>query len=329
MDTILAITAGNLLSAPVLFFVLGFAATLAGAHLALPDGAAKMMSVYLMLAIGFKGGVALNEHGLSTEAASVLLAGIALSALMPLIGHRMLGAMTALSDRDRVALAAHYGSISIVTFAAAMSMLASLRIEASGTMVAVAAAMETPAILTALYLIYRQSGATPDKPAAERRSQAFREVFLNLTIIILIGAFVIGMITGPAGLSEIKPFITDPFKGVLCLFLFELGGIAGRGIKVARKDFSPGLAAYAVMMPLTGAALAAMLAMLIGMGQGDATLFITLAASASYIAVPAAMRLAVPDARHGLAIGASLGVTFPFNLLVGLPLYAAIAAMIT
>ena len=328
MDLYLDLAAQNLLSAPVLFFALGFFATLAGGHLALPGGVGKMMALYLMLAIGFKGGVSVSAHGLSPQILAALGIGILLSASMPLLGHVMLGAMTKLGPRDRAAIAAHYGSISIVTFVAGSDALTRLGIGFDGGMVAVAAAMEAPAILTALWLILRHPmpGADPEM-AQSRQKAALRDVMLNVTIVILIGAFAIGAVTGEKGLGELSGFVIDPFRGVLCLFLLDLGAVAGSGIRKEWRLLSPGLLGFALAMPLIGASLALVPALAAGLSVGNTALLVTLAASASYIAVPAAMRIAAPDARPEIYLSLSLGLTFPFNLVAGLPIYVQLASL--
>ncbi|MCJ8519418.1 hypothetical protein ABID21_002362 [Pseudorhizobium tarimense] len=326
MDLYLSLATQNLFSAPVLFFALGFLASLAGGHIALPGGVGKMLALYLMLAIGFKGGAAVGIHGLSPEIMLALLVGVLLSASMPLLGNVMLGAMTRLEARERAALAAHYGSISIVTFVAAGDALTRLGIGFDGGMVAVAAAMEAPAILTALWLMLRNPAPGLDPVQAEsRQSAALRDVMLNVTIVTLLGAFAIGAITGERGMQELSGFVTDPFRGVLCLFLLDLGAIAGNGLRRDWRVLTPGLLGFAVVMPLVGAAFALAFAVAFGLSVGNTALLVTLAASASYIAVPAAMRIAAPDARPEICLSLSLGLTFPFNLLAGMPVYIQLA----
>ncbi|MBU1316343.1 MAG: sodium-dependent bicarbonate transport family permease [Alphaproteobacteria bacterium] len=328
MDFYLSLASQNLLSAPVLFFALGFLATLAGGQIALPGGVGKMMALYLMLSIGFKGGASVGTHGLTAEVAMALAIGVLLSAAMPLLGHALLGAMTRLGPRDRAAIAAHYGSISIVTFVAGSDALIRLGIGFDGGMVAVAAAMEAPAILAALWLLLRHPAPDADPALAEHRQKtALRDVVLNVTIVILLGAFAIGAMTGQQGLQELTGFVIDPFRGVLCLFLLDLGAIAGGGIRRDWRLLSPGLLAFALVMPLIGAALALVPALALGLSVGNTALLVTLAASASYIAVPAAMRIAVPDARPEIYLGLSLGLTFPFNLIAGLPIYVYLAGL--
>ena len=324
MDMMFDLAAANLLSAPVLFFVLGFGTTLAGSHLSLPEGASKMLAVYLMLAIGFKGGVALSSSGLDATALALLVAAVILSFSMPPGGSWLLSKMTGMGSRDRAAIAAHYGSISIVTFVAATDALNAMGIAYGGIMVAVAAAMETPAILAALLLIFRNGDSVTGQDQA-RRSMALREVFLNATIVILLGSFAIGAITAARGMEDLAAFVQTPFKGVLCLFLLDMGAIAARGIRKGWRELEPGLLVAAIVIPLTGATLAFLLSWMLALPVGNTALFMTLAASASYIAAPVAMRVAVPEAQAHISLAMALGITFPFNLFVGIPFYIFIA----
>ncbi len=318
MGQALDLAAANLLSPMVLFFVLGLAATLARSDLSVPEAIAKGLSLYLMLAIGFKGGAGVAEHGFELKLVAAILAGAVLSALIPLIAFRLLLVTSNLPRVDAAAVAAHYGSISIVTFLAATQALARSDIPYEGYMVAVAAAMETPAIMAALWLAH----------TGEKRLDAatLREVALNGSIVLLLGSFIIGMVTGAEGLKAIAPFIVEPFKGILCLFLLDMGVIAGRGLREGRRHLTWPVVLFGLYMPLVGGALGAAAAMAVGLSPGGTALMITLGASASYIAVPAALRLALPEARPAIYIPLSLGVTFPFNLTLGIPLYLAIAS---
>lgn len=320
MGEILSLAGSNLITPPVLFFALGFAASFARSDLEVPQAVAKALSLYLLLAIGFKGGVAVASHGIDARLAATLAAGILLSALIPFIAFGFLRAFTGLPRVDAAAVAAHYGSISVVTFAAATSALTSAGIDYEGYLVATAALMETPAIVSALFLIRGANGTEGNGANGE----LWREIALNGSIVVLTGAFVIGWITGPAGLAEISAFVVAPFKGVLCLFLLDMGLVAGRGMRQSAHDLSPRLVAFGIVMPLIGGALGALAAFLVGLSPGGAALLATLAASASYIAVPAAMRLALPEARPSIYLSLSLGVTFPFNLTLGIPIYIMI-----
>jgi uncharacterized protein len=318
MASAIELAIANLLSPMILFFILGLSATLARSDLSIPEAIAKGMALYLMMAIGFKGGASVAHHGLDVTLGLAVVAGIVLSALIPLIAFRVLLATSELPRVDAAAVAAHYGSISIVTFLAATQVLETRSIAFEGYMVAVAAAMETPAIIAALWLA--RTGDT------RMDWTTLREVMLNGSIVMLAGSFFIGIATGPAGLKSIAPFIVDPFKGILCLFLLDMGVIAGRGLREGRRYLTLPVVLFGLYMPLIGGTLGAAASVLVGLSLGGTALMITLAASASYIAVPAALRLALPEARPSIYIPLSLGVTFPFNLTVGIPLYLAIAA---
>ena len=320
MQDILTLALDNLISPIILSFALGLGAALLRSDLSVPEAAAKAMSIYLLFAIGFKGGVSLADHGVDARLIGALVVGFVLSAVLPFVGFALLNVMTRLSTVDAAAVAAHYGSISIVTFVTAVSVLDAQGIGSEGYMVAVAAVMEAPAILSALWLISRNSGAgTMDR-------ELWREILLNGSIVLLVGAFAIGIITGADGMARIAPFIVTPFQGVLCLFLLDMGLVAGRGLRQARGGkLNFGIVAFGVVMPLIGAAIGLVGALGLGLSLGGTMLLMTLAASASYIAVPAAMRVALPEADPGVYLPLSLGVTFPFNLTIGIPLYLAAA----
>jgi len=323
MNEILALAGANLLSPIILSFALGVAAALARSDLAVPEAVAKGMSIYLLFAIGFKGGVAVSAHGVDTTLVLSLVAGLVLSFGLPLIAFALLRIMTGLNNTDAAAVAAHYGSISIVTFVAGTSILEGRMIESEGYLVAVAAVMEAPAILSALWLIARGGGGTRMEP------ELMREILLNGSIVLLVGAFAIGAITGEKGLAEISSFIVSPFKGVLCLFLLDMGLIAGRGLRSMRGVLGMGAIAFAIVMPLIGSVIGMGFGILIGLSLGGIVLLMILSASASYIAVPAAMRVALPEANPSIYLTLSLGVTFPFNLTLGIPLYLALAQFVT
>jgi uncharacterized protein len=322
MEAFFNLASINLLSPPVLFFVLGFGGAMLGSNLTLPEAMAKTLSIYLMLAIGFKGGAAAAAHGLGTDLVLALVSGAILSAAIPVIAYSLLGVMAKLPVADRAAVSAHYGSISIVTFVAATAAMKAAGLEFEGFLVAVAAIMETPAILVALYIAGRASG----KKTEQR--ELMSEVFLNSSIVVLTGAFIIGAITGDSGMKDIEGFISVPFKGILCLFLLDMGAVAGRGVKNGWQGMSGGLIAFALIMPYISAALAIPFGVMAGLSTGGLAVLMTLAASASYIAVPAAMRLALPEARPSIYLTLSLGITFPMNLTIGIPIYSEIAKLV-
>ena len=323
MADIFDLAATNLLSPVILSFVLGLVAALGRSDLSVPEAAAKAMSIYLLFAIGFKGGAAVASNGLDATLVATLVAGFVLSAVLPFIAFAMLRALTNLSRIDAAAVAGHYGSISIVTFVAATSVLEGRAISSEGYMVAVAAVMEAPAILSALWLVSRGgSGRRMD-------SELMREIMLNGSIVLLVGAFVIGAITGQEGLDKVSNFIVGPFTGVLCLFLLDMGLVAGRGLRESRGVLNMGAVAFGIIMPLVGSVFGLGAGLLIGLSPGGIALLMVLSASASYIAVPAAMRVALPEANPSVYLTLSLGVTFPFNLTIGIPLYVAVSQAVT
>ena len=322
MSEILELAASNLLSPIILSFALGLAAALARSDLTIPEAVAKGMSIYLLFAIGFKGGASVAAHGLDGTLLAAVGAGIMLSFGLPFIAFALLKILTNLDRTDAAAVAAHYGSISIVTFVAATSVLEGRMIDAEGYMVAVAAAMEAPAILSALWLVAKSGNG-------KMADGLMREIMLNGSIVLLVGTFLIGAVTGEKGLAEIAPFIVTPFKGVLCLFLLDMGLIAGRGLRQAKGVVSFPMVIFGIAMPLVGSVIGLGFGMLIGVSLGGIVLMMVLAASASYIAVPAAMRVALPQANPAVYLTLSLGVTFPLNLTLGIPLYLAVAQTVT
>ncbi|QDZ01224.1 sodium-dependent bicarbonate transport family permease [Nitratireductor mangrovi] len=320
MADAVSLAASNLVSPIVLSFVLGVAAALVRSDLSFPEAIAKGLSLYLLFAIGFKGGASVAGHGPELRLFATIAAGLLLSLLLPFLAFFLLRALARLSPIDAAAVAAHYGSISIVTFVAANTLLASSGLEPEGYMVAVAAVMEAPAILSALWLAARFGGG------GEMGPKVWREILFNGSIVLLMGAFAIGALTGEKGLAEIRGFVVDPFKGVLCLFLLDMGLVAGRGLLSSRGVLTVRVLSFGFLMPLAGAALAFVVAQLLGLSVGGVVLLMVLCASASYIAVPAAMRVALPEANPALSLTLALGVTFPFNLTVGIPLYILAAS---
>ncbi|MGF1508032.1 MAG: sodium-dependent bicarbonate transport family permease [Myxococcota bacterium] len=323
MDSAQNAVLGNLLSPVVLSFVLGMAAGLVRAQLSIPEAVGRGVAIYLMFAIGLKGGVAVAESPLDLTLVLTILAGLALSFLMPLLAYLLLRFTAGLSQVESAAVAAHYGSISVVTFVAATLFLGALEVTYEGYLVAVLALMETPAIISGVWLARR--GDLGGRTVFSE--DVVREIFLNASVVLLVGGFLIGWVSGPAGLDKVAPFFKDPFTGVLCLFLLDMGLLASRRIREARV-LRPSILAFGIYMPLVGASLGLALGVGAGLSLGGATLLSVLAASASYIAVPAAMRLALPQANPALSLTLSLAVTFPFNIVVGIPLYFAAARMV-
>lgn len=314
------IIASTFTSPVILFFVLGFAAALLRSELAVPEAVAKALSLYLMAAIGLKGGVAVAKAGINADVAAALAAGFAASLLIPFAAY---GALRAIGRLDRVnagAVAAHYGSVSVVTFVTATEILRAVGLVPAGYMVAVLAVMETPAILTGLLLARGAIGGGQKSGQGEM----LREVFLNASVVLLLGSFAIGAIAGPRGFEDVRPLFDTGFKGVLCLFLLDMGLIAARRL-MASRALNWRLVLLAIVFPLVNGTLGTLLGHAIGLDVGSVAAFGVLCASASYIAVPAAMRLSLPEADPGIYLTKSLSVTFPFNILVGIGLFAALA----
>lgn len=309
----------TLTSPIILFFVLGMAAGFARSDLAIPEALAKGMALYLMASIGLKGGVSVSESGFTAQLAMAGATGIALSFLLPFPAFAMLRGFGKLNRTESGAVAAHYGSVSLVTFVTAQEMLAGAGLPAAGFMVAVLALMETPAIITGLMLARRGEAKTETSGGG-----LLHEVFLNASVVMLVGAFVIGLVAGKDGFAPIKPVFDGGYRGILCLFLLDMGLIASRRI-VQSKALTLRLAILAIAMPLMNGVLGTVLGTMIGLDTGTAAILGILAASASYIAVPAAMRMALPQANPGIYLAMSLGITFPFNIVVGIPLFAALA----
>ncbi|WP_425417559.1 sodium-dependent bicarbonate transport family permease [Oricola indica] len=324
MDSIFSLAIANLLTPMVLFFGLGLLAGALRSDLTLPEAVSKGISLYLMLAIGFKGGAELGSSGLTGSILTAMFAAVMLSFVMPAIAFFLLRMMTRLGSVDRAAISAHYGSISVVTFVAAAGFLTYEGVAYGGFMVALMALMETPAIVSGLAL----ARLGHSEPGAQKTPLMTRkvahEIFLSGSIVLLMGSFAIGWITGHDGMKIMAPVIDDPFKAVLAVFLLDMGLLVGRRI----GDFASvgaSLIAFGILMPIVGAFLGFLSALAIGMESGDAMLLMVLAASASYIVVPAAMRLSLPQANPAIYVTLSLAVTFPFNLVVGIPLYFSIA----
>jgi len=316
-----------LFSPVILFFVLGAAAAFARSDLAIPEAMAKGMSLYLMAAIGLKGGVEVSASGFSTDMLAAALVGVALSFLLPLPAFFLLRRFGRINAVNAGAVAAHYGSVSVVTFVTGVEVLTAGGLPPAGYMVAVLALMETPSIIVGLMLARRGAGKVAGADV-HANGDLIRETLLNGSVVLLIGAFVIGLIAGKPGFEPIAPVFDSGFRGVLCLFLLDMGLIAARRLREARS-LTPRLAGLAIVIPLINAAAGVTLGALVGLDTGSTAALGILAGSASYIAVPAAMRLALPQADPGLYLAMSLAVTFPFNITLGIPLYTFLATRLT
>lgn len=313
----------NILNPPVLFFFLGMLAVFVKSDLEIPSPLPKLFSLYLLIAIGFKGGVELIKSGLSREVILIILAAIFMACVVPIYTFFLL--RIKLDIYNAAAIAATYGSISAVTFITAGSFLQQLDISYGGYMVAALALMESPAIIVGLILVkLATSGEKSDNGEKSDRevewSEVLREAFLNSSVFLLVGSLIVGLLTGEHGWEVLSPFTQGMFYGVLTFFLLDMGLVAAKRIKDL-KTTGFFLIGFAILIPVVNAGVGIGLAKLIGMSQGDALLFAVLCASASYIAVPAAMRMTVPEANPSLYVSAALAVTFPFNIIVGIPLY--------
>lgn len=329
MDSSLILS--NILNPPVLFFFLGMLAIFVQSDLEIPNPLPKLFSLYLLVAIGFKGGHELYKSGLSPLIIATLAAAVLMASIVPVYSFFIL--KIKLDNYNAAAIAATYGSISAVTFITASSFLDELQIGYGGHMVAALALMESPAIVVGLILVRvfnakesavnheQEPEAKEEESTASYWGEVLREAFLNGSVLLLIGSVVIGFLTGDGGWNKVHLFIEkDIFYGALMFFLLDMGLVAARRIQDL-KETGLFLIGFAILMPIGNAVIGILLAKVIGMGQGDALLFSVLCASASYIAVPAAMRMTVPEANPSLYVSMALAITFPFNIIVGIPLY--------
>lgn len=307
----------NLLSPVVLAFVLGMIATLVRSDLKFPDELYTALSIFLLLAIGLKGGAALAETPL-TELWAPGLATLGLGVAIPIWSYALLRRVGKLGIADSAALAAHYGSVSAVTFIASLSFMEALRVPVEGFMPTLVALLEVPAIIVALLIARMKIGGRGSW------GEVLHEVLAGKSIVLLLGGLAIGALAGAEGLRPVAPFFIDLFHGALTLFLLELGMVAARRFRDLRR-VGLFLIAWGVVMPVVHGALAAWMGPWLGLSVGGTTVFAVLAASASYIAAPAAVRIALPEANPGLYLTGALAITFPFNLTVGIPLYYAMA----
>ena len=353
-------TLSNLTDPVILFFVLGLLAGAVRSNLEVPPAVTKFLALYLLMSIGFKGGQALAETGLTGTGVTVMGLAVLIAVAIPLLGYRVL--CRRVSAFDAAAIAATYGSVSAVTFVAASQFVGSRGDEAGGHMTVALVMMETPAVIMAVLLATwvrsRRRVAAPvpshagtpaaggdalpaagatrgaDTPAGEASdalptgvSGVLRSAFTEGTFLLLTGSLVIGAASGATGGETMAPLLEDLFKGLLAFFLLDMGLVVARQIREVR-GIPLFLVGFAVMMPLLGATLALILGTIAGLSVGDLTLLTVLAASGSYIVVPAVARHAIPEALPSRYLTMSLGLTFPFNIVVGIPLYHAIAGML-
>ena len=330
----------NLLDPAILFFVFGVAAGTVKSNLEIPPPISRFLSLYLLMALGLKGGFALAKSGLTAEVLTTLGLAVMLAIVVPMLAYQLLKRFV--SGYDAAAIAATYGSVSAVTFITSVQYLENQGVAYGGHMAAAMALMESPAIVMAVLFANRLRHAPASSavmtgggtlalggpsPARTSLGSLLHESFTDGAQLLLLGAMLIGFLTGEAGQKTMAPFSIDLFKGMLAFFLLDMGLLAARNLGELRGK-SPWLLAYAIGAPLVHAALALSLAAALHIGPGNGALLMALAASASYIAVPAVLRYAIPEAKPSLYFGMSLGLTFPFNIIIGIPLYAALATRV-
>ena len=329
----------NLLDPAILFFVFGVLAGALKSNLEIPPAISKFLSLYLLMALGLKGGFALAHSGLSASVMVSLTAAILMAFIVPALGYQLL--KNRVSRFDAAAIAASYGSVSAVTFVTAMQYLESIQMVPGGYMAVALVVMESPAIIMAVLLAnmlrHAQAGAVlvtasggaavanvGGPNASPSLSKILHESFTDGAHLLLLGAMLVGYLSGDTGKAMMAPFSSDLFKGMLAFFLLDMGLMVAKNFGTV-KGRSPVLIAYASVGPLLHAAIALALSVLLRLPAADAALLMVLSASASYIVVPAVLRYAIPEANPSLYFGLSLGVTFPLNILFGIPLYAFVA----
>ncbi len=312
----------NFLDPAILFFVFGILAGILRSDLEIPPQISRFLSLYLLMALGLKGGFALAASGLTAEVATTLAVAMLLCVLIPVLGYAVLRRFV--SGYDAAAIAATYGSVSAVTFITAVQYLDGLGLPYGGHMAAAMALMESPAIVFAVVManLLRQRDSSSGNIVPLKR--LLHEALTGGPQLLLLGAMAVGILTGEEGRQVMQPFATDLFKGMLAFFLLDMGLLAARNMGGLRGT-SVWLLVYSIVGPLLHASLALVLSLVLGISAGNGALLMVLAASASYIAVPAVLRQAIPEARPSLYFGMSLGLTFPFNILFGIPLFTYVA----
>lgn len=318
MTESLMLAVSNLTSPPVLAFVLGMIAVGLKSKLEIPPQVFSALSIYLLLAIGIKGGVSLRGADPGEITAPILIT-IALGVAIPVAAFALLKVLTPLDTVNRGAISAHYGSTSLVTFTAGLMFVESIGLEAEGYLPTLLAIMEIPGLIVGLVLAHKAATHTNWKPL-------IHEVLTGKSILLLVGGLAIGAISGPAGYERVEPLFGALFAGLLTLFLLQLGIQAGSHLKELPQA-GWGLLLFAIAFPVVAGLAGVAAASAIGMSEGGAAVFGILCASASYIAAPAAVKLSLPQANPGFYLTASLGITFPFNLIVGIPLYVWFAGV--
>lgn len=322
-------TAIQILTSPFIqLFILGLLAGFFKSDLELPEALTKTLSIYLMLAIGMKGGIEIaHTEAPISEIFTLLLTAIALSFFTPYLCFYFLRKTTDVSRLDAAAISAHYGSVSAVTFSFALAYLKDKGIAVEGYAVTLLAVMEFPAILGGLMLAKKSVRLPNEKKTKLLSKKILQEVFLNGSVFLLLGGMVIGATANEPALAKVKPYLIDPFNGILCLFLLELGLLASKEAKKV-KNFSWKLAAFGVYMPIILGLITYPIALIFGFTPGDTIILAILGASASYIAVPAAMKIALPEANPAYYITLSLCITFPLTMIVYIPMFTYLGELL-
>lgn len=317
----------NLLSPGIICFFIGIFSGIIKKKLSLPKIISRYLAFYLIIAIGFKGGIALYEHNsISFIMLQVILAGLLIGLAQPFIGYFLLNLTTTLDKATSAAVAAHYGSISMVTFIASINFLSANNVGYDGYIMIVVALMEVPAIFSGLFLA-KHSHAKSMPNLEKSTPKLIKKIFTNGTVVLLFGAFCFGYLNEKAGFTKIENIVVEPFQALLALFLFDMGLTVSREIDHL-KVFNLRLVLFGIYMPILGAIIGITTAYLLDLSVGTGMLFVILCASASYIAVPAVMRIALPTAKAGIYVPMSLAITFPFNIVVGIPIYYELAKLI-
>ena len=314
----------NFLDPAILFFVFGAFAGAVKSNLEIPQPIARFLSLYLLMALGLKGGFALHKSGFTLEIGLALGLAVFLAIIIPLMGYIVL--RTKLNNYDAAAIAATYGSVSAVTFITATQALDQYGIAFGGHMAAAMALMESPAIILAILLANKARTSATNSTQSTSMSKIFHESFTDGAQLLLLGSMMVGLVSGDSGQKIMAPFSIDLFKGMLAFFLLDMGLMAAKNFE-GLKGKPPITLLYAIVAPLVHASIALALCKLLGLPLGDTVLLMVLAASASYIAVPAVLRHALPEVNPALYMGMSLGITFPFNIIFGIPLYAYVAGL--
>lgn len=315
----------NFLDPAVLFFIFGMFAGTIKSNLEIPQPISRFLSLYLLMALGLKGGFALNKSGFTVQIGLELCVAVFLAVIIPLIGYWFL--RVKLNNREAAAIAATYGSVSAVTFITATQALDQANIQFGGHMAAAMAMMESPAIILAMILANKSRDSLRESAAPARMSKILHESFTDGAQLLLLGSMLVGLVVGETGEKLMAPFSIDLFQGMLAFFLLDMGLMAAKNFSGLRGKPLITLV-YAICAPMAHATIALVLCILLDLPQGNSILLMVLAASASYIAVPAVLRHALPEVPPALYMGMSLGITFPFNLIVGIPLYLHISRLV-